>query len=87
MGRDAKRAKQARRDRRNRACGLPNVTVHAVSTEAEAMAALFGSGPVSDDWQQDVLGRKRLSVRLGPDGKLTINGHPLTREMCTALQA
>jgi hypothetical protein len=87
MGRDAKRAKQARRDRRNRDCGHPDVTVHAVSNEAEAMAALFGPGPASDDWQQDVLGRKRLSVRLGPDGELTINGHLLTREMCAALQA
>lgn len=87
MGRDAKRAKQARRDRRRRDCGIPDVTVHAVSTEAEAMVALFGPGPASDDWQLDVLGGKRLSVRLGRDGWLTINGHPLTREMCDALQA
>ncbi|WP_327170028.1 hypothetical protein [Streptomyces subrutilus] len=87
MGRDAKRAKQARRDQRRRDCGAPAVTVHAVSNPAEAMAALFGPGPASDDWRQDVLGGKRLSLRPGPDGTLRINGHPVTPEMCEALQA
>ncbi|MGC3004659.1 hypothetical protein ACPF8X_41355, partial [Streptomyces sp. G35A] len=87
MGREAKRAKQARRDRRRRDCGMPDVTLHAVSTPAEVMAALFGPGPASDDWRQDVLGGKRLSLRPGPDGTLRINGHPVTSEMCAALQA
>ncbi|MEV0938733.1 hypothetical protein AB0J05_49740 [Streptomyces phaeochromogenes] len=87
MGRDEKRAKQARRDRRRRDFDRPGMTLHAVSTPEQAEAALFGPGPASDDWRQDVLGRQALSVRLGRDGNLTINGHLLTREMCAELQA
>lgn len=89
-----KSAREKRQDRQRRAresqadpeYGAPGVTVHAVRNMDEAMVALFGPGPASDDWRQDVLGGKRLSVRLGRDG-LTINGHLLTREMCEALQA
>jgi hypothetical protein len=89
MGREAKRKKQARRDGRrytHETHEFPGLTMHAVSTASEVMAALYGLGPVSDDWRQDVLGQP-LSLRLGPDGALMINGHPLTREMSAALQA
>jgi hypothetical protein len=88
MGREEKRKKQARRDRRRRddEYGKPGMTMHVVRTEEEALAALYGPGPASNDWRADVLGRKRLSLRLRRDGKLAINGHLLTREMCAALQ-
>ncbi|MFF5977191.1 hypothetical protein ACFY7C_37465 [Streptomyces sp. NPDC012769] len=88
MGRDAKRAKQNRRDKRQRQnCGIPDVTVHAVSTPDQVLTALFGPGPATDDWRQDVLGGKRLSLRLDVAGRMTINGHVLTPEICAALQA
>ncbi|MFJ9752771.1 hypothetical protein [Streptomyces chartreusis] len=43
--------------------------------------------PASDEWRRDVLGGKPLTIRIEADGQITINGHPLTREMCAALQA
>jgi hypothetical protein len=74
--------------RRDRSFSLgPDATGHIVSTVAEAELALYGPGPASDDWQQDVLGRKPLSLRLDRNAVLRINGHPLTEEMCAALAA
>lgn len=72
-----------RRARGSREC---SISVHAVRTVDEAITALYGPGPESDDWRDDVLGYKDLSVRLSLNGGLTINGHPLTPEVCEALQ-
>ena len=87
MGREDKGRKQARRDRRRRddEYGRPGMTMHMVRTRAEALVALYGTGPASNDWRSDILG-KRLSLRLRQDGKLAINGHLLTRQMCAELQ-
>jgi hypothetical protein len=65
----------------------PNATAHVVSTAEEAELALYGPGPACEDWRQDVLGRKALSLRLDRNAVLRVNGHPLTEEMCAALAA
>lgn len=88
MGRDAKRAKQARRDQRKRH-NMPPVTVHEVRTEADLTDALAKMLPTpkTGDWRPDVLGQDTLSMQPGMDGWPLINGHRVTREMCQALQA
>jgi hypothetical protein len=91
MGRDAKRAKQARRDKRRRDTSrtAPAVTFHDVSTPEdlhEALSVMLPK-PKSEDWRADVIGADKLSLQAGPDGWPLLNGHRVTKEMCTALQA
>ncbi|MFC9949968.1 hypothetical protein ACFVIN_05395 [Streptomyces prasinus] len=91
MGRDAKRAKQARRDRRLREAsrGVPAVTVHEVRTADDVRDALsvMLPQPKTGDWRPDVIGVDKLSLQAGYDGWPLINGHRATEEMCAALQA
>ncbi|MGW9460890.1 hypothetical protein ACWG5N_33630 [Streptomyces globisporus] len=92
MGRDAKRAKQARRDRRLRdtsRTGAPSATVHEVRTPDDLRDALamFLPNPKGGDWRPDVIGAENLSLKVGFDGWPLLNGHRVTEEMCAALQA
>jgi hypothetical protein len=91
MGREAKRAKQARRDRRKRdgSGEMPSVTVRALRTEAEVRAAMETLFPTAKtgDWRPDVLGQESLSMQPDSGGRPLLNGHLVTREMCDVLQA
>ncbi|WP_428957980.1 hypothetical protein [Streptomyces sp. cg35] len=90
MGRDAKRAKQARRDKRKRQEEtLGSTSVRTLRTPEDiraAMAKMFPT-PKTGDWRPDVLGQEKLSIQPGPGRFPLVNGHELTREMSTELQA
>ncbi|MFJ7023475.1 MULTISPECIES: hypothetical protein [unclassified Streptomyces] len=91
MGRDAKRAKQARRDRRLRDSSRTGATatVHEVRSPDDVLDVLAAivPHPKSGDWRPDVLGADKLSLRTGSDSWPLLNGHRVTEEMCAALQA
>jgi hypothetical protein len=52
----------------------------------EALALMLPK-PKSGDWRPDVIGVDTLSLQARDDGWPLINGHRITQEMCTALQA
>ncbi|MEU8030679.1 hypothetical protein AB0C13_18845 [Streptomyces sp. NPDC049099] len=78
-----------RKPNKPRRGGSPAVTVHEVRTleDLQAVMAKMMPEPKTGDWRPDVLGAETLSIQPGPDGWPLLNGHPLTREMCAALQA
>jgi hypothetical protein len=63
--------------------------VHEVRTadDVREALALMLPKPKSGDWRPDVIGVDTLSLQAGDDGWPLINGHRITQEMCTALQA
>ncbi|MFF6815157.1 hypothetical protein ACFZAG_35520 [Streptomyces sp. NPDC012403] len=91
MGRDAKRAKQARRDRRLRGSSRTGATAtaHEVRTPCDVLDALavMLPQPKTGDWRPDILGVDKLSLQAGPDAWPLLNGHRVTEEMCATLQA
>ncbi|MGW6805801.1 hypothetical protein, partial [Streptomyces sp. NPDC055039] len=67
----------------------PSVTVHEVHTPDDVLDALsvMLPQPKTGDWRPDVLGADKLSLQAGHDGWPLLNGHRVTEEMCSALQA
>jgi hypothetical protein len=100
MGRDAKRAKQVRRTKRQREqirylYSLPDedddemdVSVAPLNTPdmMDRVISALIPGPATGDWRADVLGHDTISLRPTADGWVQINGHRVTPEMCEAIQ-